>query len=248
MKMIIVTSTITYIPNNYNNIIIDISKKNKENISAVILVKIDRFDVLKKVILLFLAGAFNLAGILFLNLIRDLLKIKEKKLKKNGIKVLKVKNVNSDTVLSFIKKNKISLVFNLRSRAIFKKEILNIDGLKILNLHHGILPSQRGVFSDLRNLAFDGELGFSIHEVNEKIDDGKILAIKKIEYIKNKNYLDYLKYSENIEKNFLEQFLKDIFFKNKIPKGFSNYCNSCILYKNPTWKEIKEMKKNGLKI
>jgi methionyl-tRNA formyltransferase len=146
-----------------------------------------------------------------------------------NLRVMKINSVNEKKFLDFLEKENIDLIFNLRSREIFQKEILK--KVKILNLHHGILPENRGLFSDMRNLAFGGELGFSIHQVNEKIDAGKIFLIKKIDYKKDKNYLNYLKFSSKIEAKILPDFVFNL--EENLKQGQENFSENFKFYKNP---------------
>src|SRR6476619_6211503 len=57
-------------------------------------------------------------------------------------------NVNGSEALELIKKHDIDLIVNARTRAIFKKDILNATRLGCINIHHGLLPEQRGLMCD----------------------------------------------------------------------------------------------------
>ncbi len=239
-KIVLINSDITYIPDNYISVLKKIISQNPDKEFILVLTRVNKVKLLKNIFLLFLAGARNLAFVLLKNLF--LRKKKKKFFQAKKIKVLEAESVNDIKFIDFLKNEKVDLIFNLRSRQIFKKEICK--NFLILNLHHGVLPNNRGVFSDMRNLAFGGELGFSIHKVNEKIDDGEILAVKKIEYQKNKNYLGYLKFSTEIEAEFVGRWVKNIDKNLKLLVETNTI--DFIFYKNPDWKDIKKMRKQGL--
>jgi len=109
--------------------------------------------------------------------------------KKNKIKIIYKKNVNDKEVLENIKKYKIKYLVILSSNNIIKDELLRIKGLKILNFHTSKLPKYRGVLPIFRAYSNNEKnLGFTIHKVNKKIDDGIILS-QKIIKIKKKDGL-----------------------------------------------------------
>ena len=71
-------------------------------------------------------------------------------------------------------------------------KILRIKNVKIINFHTSKLPKYRGVLPIFEHMNNEKEIGFSIHEVNKNIDDGKILS-QKVFKIKNKRvFLIYM--------------------------------------------------------
>lgn len=80
--------------------------------------------------------------------------------------------------------------------------------IKILNVHGGILPYQRGRFSPLKSINSGHKyLGATIHIISEKFDSGKILSQSYFKLInKNKlnNYLKVVKLSAQLVESFLK--------------------------------------------
>ncbi len=72
------------------------------------------------------------------------------------------------------------MVFSIASRWIFSRKFINSFDGKVLNLHSGYLPRERGstIYSKIMNDI--NVAGVSIHLVTPKIDAGAVLFKKKI--------------------------------------------------------------------
>ncbi|MEV0416552.1 formyltransferase family protein [Streptomyces sp. NPDC050448] len=71
------------------------------------------------------------------------------------------------------------IVWSLNNRQIFREPLLRADGLRILNIHNGLLPRHRGLPSVAVLFALlhgDTEYGATAHEVDAGIDTGPVLA------------------------------------------------------------------------
>ncbi|WP_314245083.1 formyltransferase family protein [Streptomyces kutzneri] len=71
------------------------------------------------------------------------------------------------------------IVWSLNNRQIFREPLLRADGLRILNIHNGLLPQHRGLPSVAVLFAVlhgDTEYGATVHEVDAGIDTGPVLA------------------------------------------------------------------------
>tara|TARA_B100002019_G_C21136244_1_gene530859 strand:- start:260 stop:907 length:648 start_codon:yes stop_codon:yes gene_type:complete len=91
---------------------------------------------------------------------------------------------------------------------------------KILNLHGGILPFQKGRFSPIKSIK-KGHLiiGATIHELSEEFDSGKIITQSYFK-VENKDFL--FNYSKVIK---ISRKLLNEYLNNKISKIPENYLN-----------------------
>ncbi|MEU7602971.1 formyltransferase family protein [Streptomyces sp. NPDC041003] len=74
------------------------------------------------------------------------------------------------------------IVWSLNNRQIFREPLLRIDGLRILNIHNGLLPRHRGLPSVAVLFALlhgDTEYGATVHEVEAGIDTGPVVAERR---------------------------------------------------------------------
>ena len=106
---------------------------------------------------------------------------------KKKIKFFKLRDVNDEKFIEYIKKNKIDLLASMSYDQIFKTKIIDSVKKKIVNCHAGKLPFYRGR-SILNWVLINGEKEFGIttHFVNKKIDKGNII-LQKIFRISNKD-------------------------------------------------------------
>lgn len=95
-------------------------------------------------------------------------------------KVYVVDDLNSEEVKKILISNGVELLL-LTATPIIKPIIIDIDGLTILNVHTGWLPTYRGLDGNLKALRDGHQLGVSIHKVTEKIDAGEIYLRKNFE-------------------------------------------------------------------
>lgn len=117
-----------------------------------------------------------IASLLWWNRKRKWLTIKEI-IKKYGIPFHETKDVNSPETVDVIKKWKPDLVVSLYFTQILKKEVIEIAKKATLNMHPGILPKYRGLWADFWKLYNrEKKAGVTIHHINEKIDQGDIIA------------------------------------------------------------------------
>ncbi|MFD5508504.1 formyltransferase family protein [Streptomyces sp. NPDC127051] len=73
------------------------------------------------------------------------------------------------------------LVWSLNNRRIFRAPLLS-RGLRILNIHNGLLPRHRGLPSVAVLFALlngEHEYGATLHEVDAGIDTGRVLAVRR---------------------------------------------------------------------
>ncbi|MFB6807770.1 formyltransferase family protein [Streptomyces sp. NPDC056387] len=71
------------------------------------------------------------------------------------------------------------IVWSLNNRQIFREPLLRTGGLRIINIHNGLLPRHRGLPSVAVLFALlhgDTEYGATAHEVDAGIDTGPVLA------------------------------------------------------------------------
>ncbi|PWK71347.1 methionyl-tRNA formyltransferase [Streptomyces sp. CG 926] len=74
------------------------------------------------------------------------------------------------------------IVWSLNNRQIFREPLLRAEGLRIVNIHNGLLPRHRGLPSVAVLFALlngDTEYGATAHEVDAGIDTGPVLAERR---------------------------------------------------------------------
>ena len=96
-------------------------------------------------------------------------------------------------VLKIIKKNKISLICLAGYMKIISEKFIREFRKKIINIHPSLLPNYKGLDTYNRVLKKKKKkTGCTVHLVNEKLDDGKIIN-KKFFFINKNENLETLK-------------------------------------------------------
>ena len=116
--------------------------------------------------------------------------------KKNSIPFLIIetkKNIYESYLLNKMHKYRISLICLAGYMKIIPKKFIKKFGKKIINIHPSLLPKYKGLNTFKRILKEkEKKTGCTVHFVNEKLDDGKIIVQKKF-FIEKKDNIEILK-------------------------------------------------------
>ncbi len=137
--------------------------------------------------------------------------------KKNKVKHIK----NSKNFYSSIKKNEYDWLLNIWGYKIFKKDFLS-KFKKNLNLHPSFLPYNKGRDPYYFSIINQTPIGITIHEMDEKIDNGKYYIREKFNFNFPFTAGDIFDISlKNIKSLFIKNWIKIRNGKIKLKK-FSN--------------------------
>ncbi|MCB9091845.1 MAG: hypothetical protein H6621_03050 [Halobacteriovoraceae bacterium] len=247
MKIFLVTSEVTYIPENYQGLFEQLLLKYSGDIAGIIILKNFEFSLLAKSLSLYLLGANNVGSSLLKNVFELPMKRREKLFQYYGIPCYKFKDINSNECLEFLRSESPDLIVNMRTRYIYKKAVLEIPKLGCLNIHHGLLPQYRGTMCDLYALSENREAGFTIHEMTAKVDAGAILKRVVVDSEgTEKNYLKYLYRASLLEGQVLADLLEEIVKKKGLTQKVENGGSPVVYTRNPSAKRIYEMLDSGM--
>ena len=107
---------------------------------------------------------------------------------KGGLVLRTANTPNDPAVTQWIKDNKIDVVI-ITVGQVLNKEIINAPRVGIINKHAAMLPSCRGLFPFFWAHLYNQPVGVTFHQVEERIDAGKILVQK--EYARNQSMLRF---------------------------------------------------------
>lgn len=98
-----------------------------------------------------------------------------------GIPVMDATNVNSKEFLETIRPLELDLIVSVAAPVIFKDELIGMAKRGCINIHNGMLPRYRGMLPNFWQM-YNGEreVGITVHEINEKLDDGRIILQEKV--------------------------------------------------------------------
>ena len=177
MNVLIVTSSVSYVPENYTLFLQELTQRVPHHLKGLLLLKVPFFKMLKPFLGLLSSGCLKSSFTIFQNALGSSSNKKRETLfAQLNVPILHTKDANELWVLDWIQNQKIDLIVNARTRCIYKTPLLKAPRLGCINIHHGLLPSYRGTLCDLWALAEGRPSGYTIHMMTPKIDDGSILS------------------------------------------------------------------------
>ena len=254
MKILVVTSEVTFVPENYNlflEALLDpLVSFSDINIELVVL-KNNSPLLSFKGVLLALMGARHIGFHLVKNSIKALAKDKKYLTKKYNLNIHYFEDPNSLEFRELVKNNNTDLIINARTRFIYKSKTLKIPKIAAINIHHGLLPDYRGTMCDLWALLNNRPTGFTIHVMDKKIDNGAI--IKRVQTSINEdsirlNFASLIKESSKIEGLEMANTILSIKNNNVLPIEADNISHNPIYTKNPDFFTIRKILQKGIKL
>ncbi len=107
---------------------------------------------------------------------------------------------------------KYDVVLSLHCKQIFPKDIVN--SLKCINIHPGLNPYNRGWFPHVFSMIDNSPVGVTIHEMDEKLDHGPIIAQKELQIFAWETSFDVYCRLQELELKLLQDNLLSILTGN----------------------------------
>ena len=166
-------------------------------------------------------------------------------LSEHGVEIIKAgENINSSQELEVLASYDADIFVSITGNQIFKRPLIDLPKLGILNLHTALLPKYRGLmptFWVLKNC--EKETGVSVFWVDEGIDSGPIVAQKRILLCPTISQRALVKATKILG---MEAIIEAI---NKSKTGdesvISNDDQQSSYYKFPSTEDVREFRKNA---
>ena len=111
------------------------------------------------------------------------------------------------------------IIVSVGSPIIFTNDILQLANVGCLNLHNGRVPMYRGHFATFWEILAQEEWSYvSIHEMKEKVDTGRVLAVDSIEVKKTASFLDLVIAKKAMGGRLLANLLLEVADLEALPK------------------------------
>ena len=170
-------------------------------------------------------------------------------IKKKGLKIISIGNINSMESIDILKAMDIDIVFSIAASQIFRKNILELPKIGCFNIHTSKLPRNRGMmpnFWSLYNYDKEPVSAVTIHKMNEKLDDGDILIQKEFK-LEPSESLDFL--IKRTKKLSAEAFLQAIDLLSAQPINLiENDVNNASYNSFPKKEDVIKFRKKGLRL
>lgn len=246
MKILIVTSEITFVPRNYHTLTLGLS--SIPEVYGLMVIRNRNFSLFSQALSLILTKAApSLGWQLVQNFASPTNWIRRKHYESQGKKFWVVDDINSHQSLELIRQHEIDVILNTRTRTYYRPSLLKIPRLGCLNIHHGLLPEQRGLMCDLWAHAENTRSGVTLHEIVPRLDAGKILRRVVIPQ-SEEGYLDYLEQTSLIEMALVQDLVREI-RETGHWQGAENQLSVPFRYRNnPSIQELLQFRRSGLNV
>jgi methionyl-tRNA formyltransferase len=167
--------------------------------------------------------------------------------KKKGIRVISGSNINAPDFLKKIDSMDLDLIISVAAPVIFKKELLGVPKHGCINIHNGKLPKYRGMLPNFWQM-YNNEknVGITIHEINPKIDDGRIILQKEVEILPGETLDSLIKRTKREGAHLMIEAI------SRLKTGNVQYRENRALegtyFSFPNKKEVQEFKQRGKRI
>lgn len=246
LRSVLVTSEVTFVGENYHRVILELARS--PHVLGLVVIRNRQVKLSVLGLLAALSGAAPRFGFqLFFNTLFPRTSQKVRAYKSAGKEVFFTDDVNSSECLRYLSALSLDLLINARSRCFFRDEVLALPRLGCINVHHGLLPYQRGVMCDFWAHMYGRPFGFTVHQMTSKIDDGPILRVEESE-------LPATSYTRSIfegscrEAQVLAEVLEEIDQKQAL-SGMPNVKTPETKYfKNPRLMDFYRLRLKGIKV
>lgn len=164
-----------------------------------------------------------------------------------GIPVMYDSRINSREFLEKIKDMHINLIISVAAPVIFKKDIIQLPRYGCINIHNAKLPKYRGMMPNFWQMYHNEKrVGITIHEINPKIDEGRIIIQKEVDIYPDETLDALIKRTKRIGARFMVEAINMIraatvnYLENKESEG--SY------FSFPTREDVREFKRRGKRL
>ncbi len=246
MRVLIITSEITIVPDNYHMVSLGLS--DIPEVCGIMIVKNRTWTLFFYSLLgIFGKTAPALSWQIVKNFFTPSNLFRRQSYRTNNKKIWFVKDPNSQDAIDIIKSEKIDLIINSRSRIIFKSNLLEAPKIGCVNLHHGLLPEQRGQMCDFWAHLEQASCGFTLHQMTKNPDEGMIL--RRVEVPRSEtSYLEYLDRSSLLELAMLRSFIRELSNLGTLHGAVHHLSIPFRYRKNPKAQDFELLQKRGIKV
>lgn len=244
MNALLVTSRVTFVPYNYAGFVAGLA--SCEHVGGLLVLDNAGLGIVRTALPVTVVGAWRVGATLLANQVRS--DPRPAAFEALGKPVFRLETINSEAAVRIVEGHGFDLIVNARTRYIYKPPILEAPRLGCINVHHGLLPEQRGTMCDLWSLHEGRPAGFSIHAMTPKIDAGDILARVEVSDGSARHYPRYLARSAEREAEEVRRVLREIEAAGRVGGQPNRAPDGLVQRRNPTWRQVLAMKRAGLKL
>lgn len=246
MKTLLVTSQLTFIPLNYDDLIAGLAAC--PHVGGLLVLRNRDPKLILKAFALIGSGAWRLGMNLLVNRSSASRRRRLAAYAAQGKPVWEQDTINCPESVALVAANRFDLILNARTRFIYKKAILSAPSLGCINIHHGLLPEQRGTMCDLWALSEDRPAGFSMHVMTAAVDAGQILARVTVSDGHDRHFPNYLRRACRMELDESARVLEALEDTGRLEGHPNPRPENLVMRRNPDFRQLRRMIRHGMRL
>ena len=157
-----------------------------------------------------------------------------------------IDNPNDPIFLKWLKNQKLDLVVSYSAPCVFEKELLEIPKYGCINLHCSLLPSYAGLLPSFWTLYEKSKtIGATVHLMDSKIDNGKILSQIKVNLPLNPSMFSVINATKAEGGKLMASVVESIKSNSELPENLINEKLTPSYYSWPTIEQLKDFRSKG---
>jgi methionyl-tRNA formyltransferase len=164
-----------------------------------------------------------------------------------GIEVLHGSDVNGKAFLDRVRALRPDLIVSVAAPVIFKRELISLPRLGCINIHNGMLPRYRGMLPNFWQMYHDEkQVGITVHEINENLDDGRILVQEKVDILPHETLDSLIRRTKLLDAHILARAIAAL--RDGTVAYRDNPASEGSYFSFPTSEHVREFKRNGKRL
>jgi methionyl-tRNA formyltransferase len=139
------------------------------------------------------------------------------------------------------------LIVSVAAPVLFKRDLISLPRIGCINIHNAKLPKYRGMMPNFWQLYHrEKTTGITIHEINPKIDDGRILLQDEMEISEDETLDSLIRKTKKAGAHMMIEAIRRI--KQEDVRYLENPATEGSYFSFPKREDVKEFKKRGGRI
>jgi methionyl-tRNA formyltransferase len=164
-----------------------------------------------------------------------------------GIRVIHEDNLNSMHFLDKLRGMSLDLIISVAAPVIFRQDLIQLPRCGCINIHNAKLPKYRGMIPNFWQMYHnENTVGITIHEINPKIDDGRIILQKVLDINPSETLDSLIRRTKRMGAHYMIEAINMI--KSGNVEFMENDTMQGSYFSFPTREDVKEFKRRGKRI
>jgi methionyl-tRNA formyltransferase len=156
-------------------------------------------------------------------------------------------DMNASSFLDAVEKLHVDVIVSVAAPVIFRESLIRLAKKGCINIHNGKLPKYRGMLPNFWQMYYgEKTAGITVHEINPKIDDGRIILQREVDILPSETLDSLIKRTKRIGARVMIEAL-DTIRSGRVQYKENNAAEGSY-FSFPTREDIREFKNRGKRL